>query len=513
MLSNRLNRIAGASRYTCDFTLNGLHDALMEIVASFPVYRTYISPGKVSAEDARFIDWAVSVAKRRSRAAETSIFDFIRNVLVTSIADTSNVHYKSLVTQFAMKFQQFTGPVMAKGMEDTSFYRYNRLLSLNEVGGDPRSFGMTLSAFHGATQDRVRHWPHTMLATSTHDGKRSEDVRARINVLSEMPATWRLSLRRWSRLNRSKKRTLDGGPAPSRNDEYLLYQTLLGAWPLEEMGDEQLAAFRARILQFMLKAVREAKLHTSWIKPDAAYEEALQGFVDALLASPGKNLFLTDFLLAQKRIAYFGMLNSLSQTLIKLTSPGLPDIYQGTELWDFSLVDPDNRRPVDYAQRRTMLEDLQALDTAPAGVLLTHLADLVERMEDGRIKLYLVWRTLQARLDHCRLFQSGDYQPLTMAGKAADEVCAFSRQYGNEAMLIVAPRLFARRAGEASAAPLDVSVWQDTQLEVPSQMVGGKCFNVLTGERCQPVSEGGKAWLPMQMLLARFPVALLHVQQ
>lgn len=510
VLANLLSRIAQADRHTCDFTLNALRSALAEVVACFPVYRTYVSPERVRAEDRRYIDWAVSVAKRRSRAVETSVFDFLREVLVTSIADGKNDRYRFMVVRFAMKFQQFTGPVMAKGMEDTSFYRYNRLVSLNEVGGDPRAFGMTLNAFHGAAQDRARYWPHTMLSTSTHDGKRSEDVRVRINVLSEMPAGWRLSLRRWSRMNRSKKRSVDDSPAPSRNDEYLLYQTLLGAWPLHEPDEQEFAALRDRIQQYMLKAVREAKVHTSWINPDPAYEDALAKFVDSLLGAREKNPFLADFLPAQKLIARFGMLNSLSQTLIKLTSPGVPDIYQGTELWDFSLVDPDNRRPVDYARRRAMLDEVQARATATAAKLAPYALELTGTMADGRIKLYLTWRILQLRRERSDLFESGAYHPLTMVGQKAEHVCAYARQNGTEAILVVAPRFFARLVGNFDADPMAPSLWEDTRVELPADYVDCAHASVFTAEALEPVRENGKLYLLMSTLLAHFPVALVH---
>lgn len=510
VLANLLRRIANARRHTCDFTLNSLRSALAEIVACFPVYRTYVTADKVSAEDRRFIEWAVSVAKRRSQAAEISIFDFVRDVLTTSIADGKNDDYRKLSVSFAMKFQQFTGPVMAKGMEDTSFYRYNRLVSLNEVGGDPRSFGFTLNAFHGASKDRANSWPQTMIATSTHDGKRSEDVRARINVLSEMPAAWRLSLRRWSRINRSKKQKVEGAPAPSRNDEYLLYQTLIGVWPLEEFNETKLAALRERIQLYMRKAVREAKVHSSWVNPNADYEEALSNFVGGLLGAFENNLFLADFLPAQKRITRFGMLNSLSQTLIKLTSPGVPDIYQGNELWDFSLVDPDNRRPVDYDRRRLMLQRLQTFMTVPHNELPARVHVIADSMEDGRCKLYLHWRTLALRREYPRLFQEGDYQPLSAVGEKADHVCAYARQTEDQAIVVVAPRFFARLAGDGDAGPTVASVWGNTRIELPGPMEQLTFVNIFTSERLAPVRRDGKTYLLLSTLHAHFPVALVQ---
>ncbi|HVK55456.1 MAG TPA: malto-oligosyltrehalose synthase, partial [Burkholderiales bacterium] len=282
VLANALSRIALADRHTCDFTVNSLRDALTEVAACFPVYRTYVTREQVSDDDKRFIDWAVKCARKKSRPADASVFDFVRAVLLNSIGEGKEQPYRDAVADFAMRFQQFTSPVMAKAMEDTSFYIYNRLVSLNEVGGDPSAFGMTVNAFHGASHDRAKHWPHTMLATSTHDGKRSEDVRARINVLSELPALWRQRVARWTRLTRRMKTALDGDTAPSRNDEYLLYQTLIGAWPLD---DAELSALSERIERYMLKAVREAKVHSSWLNPNTEYEKALSSFVGSLLST------------------------------------------------------------------------------------------------------------------------------------------------------------------------------------------------------------------------------------
>src|SRR5258708_2375766 len=351
VLANQLMRIASSKRRTCDFTLNGLRDALTEIVASFPVYRTYVSPSGVSDTDVHYISAAVTAAKLRSPAADTSIFDFVGDVLLTRIADGQDAAYRNAVTTFAIRFQQFSSPVMAKGLEDTAFYRYNRLVSLNEVGGDLRRFGTTTAAFHRANQERMRDWPHTMLATSTHDSKRAEDVRARIDVLSEMPGPWRLRVRDWRVFNRIHKRMINGRRVPSPNDEYLLYQTLIGACPSKAYDSaEEWRVFCERIEAYMLKAIREAKQNTSWINPNSDYEAAVSSFVRALL-TPGKtNKLLHDFVPFQKRIARLGVWNTLSQTLLKLTCPGVPHIYQRNDLLEFSLVDPDHSQPVHYSR-------------------------------------------------------------------------------------------------------------------------------------------------------------------
>ncbi len=502
VLANKLARIASASRYTCDFTLNNLRSALMEVVACFPVYRSYLAAGHISVDDQRHIEWAVAVAKKRSPAADVSIFDFVRAVLTTQIAEGKNQAYRDRVWAFAMKFQQFTSPVMAKGLEDTSFYRYHRLASLNDVGGDPRRFGVSVAAFHAATRLRAGRWPHNMLATSTHDSKRAEDVRARINVISGIPAAWKLSLKRWSRMNRSKKRSLDGTLIPSANDEYLLYQTLIGTWPLDSLDEAALADYRARIEAYMIKAVREAKVHSSWINVNADYEAALAAFVQALLASGEKNLFLADFAPAATRLARFGLINGLSQVLLKLTSPGVPDIYQGCELWQFNLVDPDNRRPVDYAQRARQLAELKTLTDAPRETWPQHLRPLVTQLEDGRIKLYLTWRALRLRARWADVFRDGDYLPLAASGAAAEHLCAFARSHNGCVVIVVVPRLLARLCGDldpATAAP-----WGDTHIALPGETTATAWHNVLTGE----AHAAGES-LAAAALLGAFPVALL----
>lgn len=505
VLANRLARLAQTDRRTRDFTLNTLRQALVEVVACFPVYRTYIAD-KASADDRRYLDWAVSRARRRSRAADATIFDFVRTSALGEAAGGRGQNAEALA--FARKFQQFTAPVTAKGVEDTAFYRYHRLVSLNEVGGDPSLFGFTVSAFHGASQDRAQKWPHTMLATSTHDSKRSEDVRVRIDALSELPTAWRLGVRRWNRLNRSRKRMVEGKRAPSRNDEYLLYQTLVGTWPLGPLADDGLAAYRDRIQTYMTKAVREAKVESSWINANAAYESALSGFIDSLLAKTDGNLFLQDFLPFQRRIAWLGMLNSLSQTLIKLTSPGVPDIYQGNELWELSLVDPDNRRPVDYEMRSVLLAEMQEqLATAAVGTAM-HADAVLRDWECGGPKLYITWRALELRREYPRLFAEGDYTPLSAAGERAEHTVAYARRQGEVAVLVVAGRLFGRLVAEPGDLPLGADVWADTSIPTGTLPEGTRPLNVLTGRSVEVVD--GR--LLMADVFADFPAALLFCE-
>jgi (1->4)-alpha-D-glucan 1-alpha-D-glucosylmutase len=504
VLATRLARIANASRDTCDFTLNGLRDALTEVVACFPVYRSYVTNGHLSADDRRHIVWAVAVAKKRSPAADTGIHDFLQGVLTTEIARGRSATFRERVQAFAMKFQQFTSPVMAKGVEDTAFYRYHRLTSLNDVGGEPRRFGISVAAFHAATRARAARWPHNMLATSTHDSKRSEDMRARLNVISEMPAAWKLMLRRWSRLNRGRKRVVDGSAAPSRNDEYLLYQTLIGTWPLDLPDEAGLADYRARIDAYMIKALREGKEHSSWVNVNTAYETVMSDFVLALLSPGEKNLFLADFVPIAQPIARYGLFNSLSQTLIKLASPGVPDIYQGCELWQFNLVDPDNRRPIDFVQRNAMLAEVKALVDAPPAEWPQRLQPLVTDMTDGRIKLYTLWQTLALRARWPAVFRDGDYLPLTVRGASASHICAFARGHAGRYLIAIVPLLLARLLGDRHALPLGTDVWGDTAIELPENLAALEWDNALTGEP-HPASRN----LALGQLLNCFPVALL----
>lgn len=508
VLANRLARIAAASRDTCDFTLNGLREALVEVVACFPIYRSYVAPNQLSADDRRHIAWATAVAKKRSPDADTGIYDFLESVLNTDISHGRSASFRARVLAFAMKFQQVSSPVMAKGVEDTAFYRYHRLTSLNDVGGEPRRFGISVAAFHAATRARAISWPHNMLATSTHDSKRSEDVRARLNVLSELPATWKLMLKRWSRLNRGRQRLIDGVAAPSRNDEYLLYQTLIGTWPLTPPDEVELADYRSRIEVYMIKALREAKEHSSWVQVNADYEDAVIGFVRALLAPGEKNLFLADFAPMVQTISHHGLINALAQALIKVTTPGVPDIYQGCELWQFNLVDPDNRRPVDFTQRRELLAQTRALTNAPPEQWPERLQPLLANLGDGRIKLYTLWQSLALRARWPEVFRDGDYIPLTVRGELAAHACAFARQHENRVLITLVPRLPARLLGNRSILPLGPEVWGDTVLELPRKLARIEWRNVLTGERHAAAKK-----LLLGQLLACFPVVLLASEE
>jgi (1->4)-alpha-D-glucan 1-alpha-D-glucosylmutase len=414
---------------------------------------------------------------------------------------------------------------MAKSVEDTVFYTYNRLVSLNEVGGSPDQYGMSVTAFHRRNAERLEHWPHALLTTSTHDTKRSEDVRARLNTLSEMLGEWQAALSRWGRLNSPKKMVVEEQPAPDRNDEYLLYQTLLGAWPEGPLDGNALARFRGRIIDYMQKATKEAKVHTSWINPNAEYDAAVRLFVEHLLPESGQSPFLTDLLALQQRVAFFGRLNSLSQVLLKLTSPGVPDLYQGCELWDHSLVDPDNRRPIDYRRRREVLAELeeritQACDEPERG--LAKLAnELVEGAEDGKIKAYVTYQGLSFRRAHKTLFERGDYLALEAAGPHREHVCAFARCTGNDVVLVVVPRLVVGLTGGVEQPPLGLDVWGKTALLLPPHLASRDYHNVFMGEVLRPAyarppdtwnTSWGAPGLLLGTLLECFPVALLHSQ-
>ena len=505
VLANLLSRIALASRYTCDFTLNALRSALSEVIASFPVYRTYVNGPEVSEEDRRYVEQAVAAGKRRSNAADLSVFDFIQRILLIDVYGSEAAWYKQAVLRFSMKFQQVTAAVMAKGLEDTAFYRYNRLISLNEVGGNPTQFGTTVDEFHRANQERLSCWPDSMLSSSTHDSKRSEDVRARINVLSEMPQVWLLHLRRWRDWNRSKKRQLDSRSAPARNDEYLLYQTLIGAWPQNSLDDARWKTFSERIEQYMLKAAREAKEHTSWANTNTDYEDALVQFTRAVLHRSPQNRFIADFNEFARRVAHIGTFNTLSQTLLKLTSPGVPDIYQGNELLEFSLVDPDNRRPVDYECREQIFEILPR-ETAEAQNL-PRVRDLLSTCKGNAAKMYLTWKTLTFRRQEPRMFQRGSYVPLHVQGHLSEHVVAFARQQEERTIVVAVPRLCARLMGEAYDSVCEEAIWKDATLEIPYERV--RCYHNLFTGACVHTNADESARVRLSDLFRDFPVTLL----
>lgn len=513
VLAHMLDAISATDRYARDFTRKSLRDVIRETIACFPVYRTYIDErGEMTDRDRTHINDAIARAKRRNPDKAPASFDFLRDILLLKNRDSDREtdHYRSKL-YFTLKFQQLSGPVMAKGLEDTACYVYNRFIAVNEVGGSPKQFGVTVEEFHQANQKRAECWPFSMLATSTHDTKRSEDVRARLDVISELPKTWSAQVLRWRKINRSRKRLLaDGRNVPDLNEEYMLYQTLVGSWPYEllDTNAQENGArheYTERIKQYMTKAVHEAKVNLSWINDDPVYVEALQQFVEKIL-SPGTrgrpNTFLEQIQAFLPAINLFGAINSLAQRLLMITAPGNPDIYRGTELWDFSLVDPDNRRPVDYDLRERMLSEL---DRRAEGNNLPELcADLVKNYHDGRIKLWTTALALRLRRDHRELFHSGHYTPLQAQGTKRDHLVAFARERANEVAIIAVPRLgYALAKGQLQ--PPTGEIWENTELPV----TGGTpefLYNVFTGVKIRIT--------PNRTLLGRelfqhFPVALL----
>ena len=511
MLGRQLDRLAQKNRRSRDFTRNTLRFGLRQVIACFPVYRSYISDEGVHDADRKYVELAVRRAWRRNPTTSRSLFNFVRDMLLLKYPEAASDDDRAEQRRFAGKFQQVTSPVMAKGVEDTAFYVFNRLSSLNEVGGDPSRFGAAPEAVHRYQQVRQAKWPFALSPLSTHDTKRSEDVRARLDVLSELAGEWPDAVRRWAALNAPHRTVFDETPAPDVNEEYLLYQTLVGAWPLEPYGAHEYAEFVERVQAYIVKALHEAKVHSSWISPDEEYDAAVCEFVARILDEGQSGDFLRDLRAFQRRVSHFGLLNSLSQTLLKVASPGVPDTYQGTELWDFSLVDPDNRRPVDYARRREMLRALDAR-LAEAGPDRRALArELLRVKEDGRVKLYVTSQALRYRRDHTGLSSGGDYLPAETAGAMREHAFGFVRRHGNEAAVAVVPRLVTRLAAGPEGLPLG-GVWGDTRLLLPDVAPGVRWRNLFTGREVSATAEGGKAALALREVFADFPVALLVTQ-
>ncbi|HEX6495634.1 MAG TPA: malto-oligosyltrehalose synthase [Acidobacteriaceae bacterium] len=506
VLTNMLSKIAAADRHARDFTDNILESVVRETIACFPVYRTYTDErGSYPERDIVFIRSAIRQAKRRNPDIDASAFDFLSDMLLLHPRNRSSSREPDpQQLQFALKFQQLTGPVMAKGVEDTTFYVHNRFVSSNEVGGDTKSFGISLDLWHSSNQERLDVTPDSMLTTSTHDTKRSEDVRNRLNVLSEIPGTWAGTVRRWQRLNAKAKRTLaDGRVAPDANEEYLLYQSIAGVWPWREEEPGCRESVVKRLQEYTAKALSEAKVNLSWISPDAEYVTAVQGFVADILL-PGKRGRETPFMqvLAKllPQIKLFGGVNSLAQVVLKATCPGVPDFYQGTELWDLSLVDPDNRRPVDYGVRERVLAHL---DTVAGEQGLTAVAAEVTRdISDGAVKLWTTAQVLRLRRAEHALFRHGSYLPLYVPGPGEQHVIAHARQYEDRAVIVAVPRFACSLMRGEVALPLG-QAWKDWALPLPSEL-RGSYRNIFTGETMRV--EGA---LPLAQLFGSFPVAVL----
>jgi (1->4)-alpha-D-glucan 1-alpha-D-glucosylmutase len=510
VLAHEADRISEHDRRSRDFTIESLREALAEVVASFPVYRTHVGPEGWTRFDEACVGRAVAAALQRTPASEPSIFHFIRQLLLPAATQGGSAEDYGRRLRFAMKFQQYTGPVHAKGVEDTAFYRYAPLLSLNEVGGDPETFGRPPAAFHRANRDRQRAWPGAMLATSTHDAKRGEDARVRISVLSEIPREWRTAVSRWMRANQSARVRIRGERAPDARDEYLFYQALIGAWPPGLDGAPD-AAFVDRMQAYMRKAIREAKVRSSWINPSAAYDDAMTGFVSRVLTGPRSHLFLELFLPFVGRVSALGAVNSLSQLVLKLASPGVADFYQGAELWDLALVDPDNRRPVDYRARQGALADLDEVlgDRVPPAQRAEGLHDLLAGWPDGRIKLYVTAQGLRLRRTYARVFLEGDYVPLAGRGERAAHVIAFARVDAGQTLIAIATRLAASLLGWRSSRVLPTAdTWGDLAVPVPAAWLPRRYHDALSGESH---AIGGPAGRPIRVaeILRHLPATLL----
>jgi (1->4)-alpha-D-glucan 1-alpha-D-glucosylmutase len=505
VLTHLLDEISSADRHARDFTVKSLATAIRETIACFPVYRTYVDErGNVIERDRAYIDTAIARAKRRNEAMPAPIFDFLRNILLLqgSAPEGDGEQYRKWL-YFVLKFQQLSGPVMAKGLEDTACYVYNRLASVNEVGGSPKAFGVPVEEFHRGNLERAENWPHAMLLTSSHDTKRSEDVRARLNVLTEMPRDWSAAVMRWHRMNHRKKVSIsDGRIVPDANEEYLLYQTLVGAWPFAAEEHED---FTARVQRYMNKAVHEAKVNLSWVNDNPEYSAALKLFIARILApdfAGRRNPFPQRVEEFVRTVAYFGAVNSLAQVLLKIACPGIPDFYQGNELWEFRLVDPDNRHPVDFDRRRQVLQEL--LRQANHSHRLELCSNLLANYQDGQIKMWVTLQALNFRREHTDLFRAGSYIGLTAANEKEEHLVAFARSYEDQMALVAVPRLSYTLMRGRLQPPMG-DAWGNAVLQLPAEMMGTRLLNIFTGE---VFSANGRT-LPCRDLFAHFPVALL----
>lgn len=504
-LSRDLKAIAVQYRHSRDLTLPRLRQALQAVMVCFPIYCTYIDQQGASERDSRYVKEAI--AKARSRTTDLDLaLDFIEQVLLLQYGEVAGEAVgevkRSQWLHFVMKVQQFTGPLMAKGLEDTLFYIYNRFIGLNEVGGSPDEFGISVADFHDYHQYKQQHWPHMLNTTSTHDTKRSEDVRARLNVISELPEQWKEQVTTWRQFNADKVRYDNGQESLDPNDEYFLYQTLVGAYPFNE---EELPQFKERVKAYVVKAVREAKVNSDWSKTDEAYESAYTHLVETLLTETEDNTFLTQLRAFYHQIMPYGIYNSLSQLLIKLTVPGAADMYQGTELWDLSLVDPDNRRPVDYSHRMRLLDAIKQGWQTDSEQLLK---DMLGHKEDGRIKQFVTLRALAARQHFSEVFEQGDYVPLKAVGPASQNVVAYSRTYNDRAVIVVVPRFLTSLIGP-DELPCTERVWKDTAIELPEGANNQKPWTNWLSNRAITTATPPIGKLLLKDVFSHFPVALL----
>ena len=500
-LTDRLRKLASKEPTVASLDRDQLRTVLREWIVALPVYRTYLGPNHTDPTEAERdqIQTATHRGIQSNPTLPTAAFLFLQNLM--SPEDGAAVLERDEVMEFVVRLQQLTGPATAKGVEDTAFYRYYRLTSLNEVGGEPGRDGVSVDAFHAFQQDRAANWPHALSTSATHDTKRGEDVRARLNVLSEIPREWERLVQEWRDEASAMKTIVNGRAAPSVHDEYLIYQTLAGTWPTDVTPDSMPADFKARIGEYLAKAMKESKRESSWLDPNTEYENAARDFGWALLKSES---FLSQLIPLAGRIARVGTINSLAQTLLKIVAPGIPDIYQGTELWDLSLVDPDNRRPVNYPKRRELLVTLEREWAEREGARGDWLGEMLEHWPDGRVKMFTMWRALQCRRAFPNLFAAGAYQPLIPTGPRAAHLCAFARHQADAVALVVVPRCVARMMS-ASEMPYPASAWEGTGVKLPAPWTTHEWRNEMTGTHVQADTNG----LDAAAMFASFPVALL----
>jgi (1->4)-alpha-D-glucan 1-alpha-D-glucosylmutase len=494
-LGRYLSVLAEQDRYARELSREELTRALVETTACLTPYRTYIRGFEIKHEERLVIERAVREAQLRNPSTDPDCFRFLAGVLLLQPGSHLLPAQRESRLAFVMSWQQFTGPITAKGVEDSALYVYNRLISLNEVGGALEGFGMAMPKFHDFMRQRRMNWPFTLNATMTHDAKHGEDVRARVNVLSEIPEEWEECLTNWSRWNNSKCRVVRGIRAPERNEETLLYQILLGSWPGRELN---CACYTRRIQDFMVKAVREAMVHTRWTVPNVDHEKALVDFVASVLTDSSDNRFLRDFERLAQKVAHHGVFNSLSQLVVKIASPGVADFYQGSEFWDLRLVDPDNRRKVDFVTRNELLANLAGDDYS--------LPELVDHWQDGRIKLYITQKGLEFRRNHSSLVLSGDHLPLTAEGTKKDCVIAFARRYRGNWAIVMVPR-FTTRLVDQNHPPTGPKLWGDTRVALPKG-APQRWVNVFDGEELDLTNSSGQ-FVSVGDVLRQLPVSLL----
>ena len=511
MLATQLHRCAVEHRAARDFTLPTLQQALREVIACMSVYRTYVLPQgwDVTETDYRRVATAVRMAKRRNPTFPTAVFDFISSVLLLEHPPGLSDEQAAARRRFALRMQQVTGPVTAKGVEDTAFYRYYPLASLNEVGGELDATALATEEFHRLMQRRSESWPHSMSATATHDTKRGEDIRARLHVLSEIPERWIETVEGWRRMNAPLTEASEEKTTIDRNAEYLLYQTLVGTWLGPASVGVEPDEYVERIVAYMHKALREAKVHTSWMNPSVDYEEAVERLVRELLAGESSAAFRQELDEFVESIAAAGYVNGLVQTVLKMTLPGVPDFYQGTEWWDFNLVDPDNRRPVDFVARCDMLDVLaRGYEQDPALVA----KEVSHAWPDPSAKMLAIWRTLRLRASRPELFASGEYVPLAAEGPLADHVVAFARRLGDEWAVVAVPLHVQRLREETRAKPASGGLgvdWKGTMLVLPAEAPQAWRYEFTgTALRAKRADRGGST-LEINDLLSPLPAAVV----